>query len=97
MKRVVASLVAGGMLASAMALAGCENSTSAVYDPQYDGVTPLEHPHPDLTILENQKTLYEKLAAASPAAARPGTAPANNATPAAPAGAPASPPPPPPG
>lgn len=93
MKRVVVATI----LVSAAALAGCENSTSTAYDPQYDGVTPLEHPHPDLTILENQKALYDKLAAASPAAARPATAPANNAAPAAPAGAPAAPPPPPPG
>ena len=92
MKRVVVAT----LLISAAALAGCENSSSTAYDPQYDGVTPLARPHPDMTILENQKALYEKLASASPAAARPASAPAN-AAPAAPAGAPAAPPPPPPG
>jgi hypothetical protein len=93
MKRVVVAT----LLVSAAALAGCEHSTSAVYDPTYDGVTSLEKPHPDLTILEDQKKLYEKLAAASPGGAKPATAPGNNAAPAAPAGAPGAPPPPPPG
>jgi hypothetical protein len=84
------------LLLSSAALAGCENSNSTAYDPQYDGITTIARPNPDMSILENQKTLYATLSAAHPGAAPVPTPAAAPAAP-APGGAPASPPPPPPG
>ncbi|HUO10018.1 MAG TPA: hypothetical protein VM008_17060 [Phycisphaerae bacterium] len=90
------ALIASLLLSSA-ALVGCENSTSTAYDPQYDGITTIAKASPDMSIMDNQKTLYATLSAAHPAASpSPAPAAAPAATP--PGGnAPASPPPPPPG
>jgi hypothetical protein len=89
------ALIATILLSSA-ALAGCENSTSTAYDPQYDGITTIAKPNPDMSIMDDQKKLYAALSAAHPGAT-PTPAPAATPVAPAPGGAPASPPPPPPG
>jgi hypothetical protein len=71
------ALIATVILAACMI--GCERNNTTAYDPQYDGITPITKSSPDMSILEDQRKLYDKLAtsaAAAPPAAVPATPPA---------------------
>ena len=80
MKRVVILTFATGACAL---LAGCNDASSSQknYDPQLDGLSPPMVRNPDLTILEDQRKLYDKIASESPAPA-PAPAPAPTSKPA---------------
>ncbi len=78
--------VALSLVIASGCMMGCERSgPSTAYDPQLDGVLPADKASPDLSILDNQKTAYDKLhevsaaAAPKPAASVPATAPAATA------------------
>jgi len=62
----------------AACMTGCEKNNTTAYDPQYDGITPITKSSPDMSILEDQRKLYDKLATsgtAAPPAATPATTP----------------------
>ena len=64
--------VALSLVIAGACMTGCDRRMeSAHYDPQLDGVLPSDKAPPDLTILENQKTAYEKMREANAGAARP--------------------------
>ena len=81
------------LLLAGVSFAGCEQKAALTqYNPQYDSVLPTYYNAiPDTSILEDQRTAYNRMRDANPHAA-PAAAPA----PATPAGAatPATPPPP---
>jgi hypothetical protein len=88
--RLFTLIVAGALLASAMA--GCErDDVASLPNPQVDGVYPHQSTGPDMSIMEDQKALHDRMmesagtaaksagtTASAPAATMPATEPADN-------------------